>query len=155
MEINEVYAFFGRPRLHDNKIKRIEVTLDELRSCLLPGGIRYDKDRVDSSPKNQMEEVMARIDELERELEEEQQKKKCAVLEIDRSMMKVPEGPYKTLLAEYYIGRISINKIADGMGVSVRHCFRMRKKAVETFCEIMNKDSRTSQDASAEVTISK
>jgi DNA-directed RNA polymerase specialized sigma subunit len=139
MEINEVYAFFGRPRLHENKIKRIEVTLEELRSCLLPGAIRYDKEKVDSSPKDSMADVFARIDELERELESERENKKCAILEIDRALMQVPEGPYKTMLAEYYIGRISIDKIADGMGVSRRHCFRIKKKAVETFAEIMNR----------------
>lgn len=139
MEINEVYAFFGKPRLHDNKIKRIESTLEGLRSSLLPGGMRYDTDKVQTSPNDKMLEIYCRIDELERELEEEKQKKAHAILEIDRALMKVPEGPYKQLLAEYYIGRIDIYKIADGMGVSVRHCYRLRKKAVETFCEIMNK----------------
>ena len=139
MEINEVYAFFGKPRLHDNKIKRLESTIEGLRDCLLPGGMRYDTDRVQTSPSDKTTEIMCRIIELESELEEERQKKANAVMEIDKALMKMPEGPYKQLLAEYYIGRIDIYKIADGMGVSVRHCYRLRKKAVETFCEIMNK----------------
>lgn len=140
MEVKDVYAFFGRPRLHDNKIKRIENTLESLRSCLLPGAIRYDTERVQTTPKDNLAEIYSRIDELERELAEEYRQKALSIIEIDNAMQQIPEGPYKTILAEYYIGRVSIYKIADGMGVSVRHCFRMRKKAVESFCEIMNKE---------------
>ena len=139
MDINEVYVFFGKPRLHENKIRRLESTIEGLRDCLLPGGMRYDTDRVQTSQSDKMLEIMCRITELESELDEERQKKANAVREIDKALMKMPEGPYKTILAESYIGRISNYKIAEGMGISVRHYFRMRKKAVETFCEIMNK----------------
>ena len=139
MGIEEAYAFFGKPRAYDNKIKRIESTIEGLRSCLLPGGIRYDKDRVQTTPSDKMTEIVCRITDLEKELEEEQQNRANAVMEIDKALMKLPEGPYRTILAESYIGRISNYKIAEGMGITVRHYFRMRKKAVETFCEIMNK----------------
>ena len=150
MEVKDVYSFFGKPRMHDNKIRRIESTLEGLRACLYPGGINYEKDRVQTSLQDTMTEIFCRIDELERELKKEQQEKGIAVLKIDQALMKVPEGPYRTILAEYYIGRISIGKIADGMGISVRHAYRVLKKAVETFCEIMNREQMLT-DVSAEV----
>ena len=71
MDLKEAYAFFGQVRFHENKIQRITCTLNELRACLLPGGIRYDLDKVNTSPKDKMSEIFARIDELERELQEE------------------------------------------------------------------------------------
>ena len=135
MELSEAYAFFGQARLHENKIKRITSTLTELRSCLLPGAINYDDDKVSTSPKDKMSEIYARIDELERELAEEQKLKAKAVIDIDNALKGIPEGEGKTILADFYIARISMTRIADAMGYTPRHCFRLRNRAIEQMLE--------------------
>lgn len=136
MDLNEAYTFFGQVRLHENKIRRINSTIAELKTCLLPGGVRYDLDKVNTSPKDKMAEIYVRIDELERELEEEKRLKAVAVLEIDKVLKDIPEGEGKTIVADYYIGRISMPKIADSMGFSMRHCFRLRNKAIAQLVEV-------------------
>ena len=70
MTIQEAYVFLGQVRGYDNKIKRLERTIESLRYNLLPGAIRYDKDRVDTSPQDGMSELFAKIDVYERELVE-------------------------------------------------------------------------------------
>lgn len=136
MTTHEAYIFLGRPRGCDNKIKRLEVTIEALKCSLLPSGIRYDTDRVQTSPSDRMMETYARIDELERELVEENLKRSQAILAVDLAMDKMPDSQGKTILMEYYIGRISMPKIADGMGFTPRHCYRLRKQAMEEFCAL-------------------
>lgn len=138
LERKEAYAFFGQVRLHENKIKRITNTLTELKACLLPGCIRYDLDKVNTSPKDKMSELYARIDELERELAEEYRLKALAVMDIDNVLMSIPEGDGKTILSDFYIARISMPKIADAMGYSLRQCWRIRNKTIEQIVEVEN-----------------
>lgn len=136
MTKEEAYILLGAPRGCENKIRRLEVTIDELKSCLLPGAIRYDTDHVQTTPRDKMAELYARIDELERELEAERIKKRDAIIEIDRAIHKLPETKEKTVLAEYYIGRMTIPKIAEGIGVSVRHCHRLKQNGFKMFLEV-------------------
>lgn len=136
---NEAYTFLGSVRGHENKIRRLERTIESLRSCLSPNAIRYDIDRVDSTPKNAMEELFARIDECEKELEREKMYRARAVLDIDEAISKLPEGREKLVLTEFYIGKISMPDIADGLGITLRHCFRIRKNAIEMFVEVFDK----------------
>ncbi len=49
MNEDEVYDFLMGPHRKRLEIARKENIIAELRSCLLPGAIRYDKDRVQSS----------------------------------------------------------------------------------------------------------
>ena len=140
MTTQEAFVFLGQVRGFDNKIKRLERTIESLRYNLLPGAIRYDKDRVDTSPSDQMQELFARIDEYERELSEARTNKVKAVLEVDKALNKMGDTKERTILKEYYIGKISIQDIADELGITVRHCFRLRNNGVSMFAEVMSHD---------------
>lgn len=60
MTLTETYEFLWQIRKKETVIRRKEAQRDELRACLMPGGVSYDRDRVQSSPKDSMTEVMAR-----------------------------------------------------------------------------------------------
>ena len=66
MDLNETYDFLMQIRRKEIIIRRKETQRDELRACLLPGAIRYDRDRVQSTPTDKMADVIARVDELDR-----------------------------------------------------------------------------------------
>lgn len=50
-------------------IRRKRDTIEELRNSLLPAGIRYDVDKVQTSPEDSILRVEARIDEIERDVQ--------------------------------------------------------------------------------------
>ena len=50
MTLDETYDFLMQIRRKEIIIRRKETQRDELRACLLPGAIRYDRDRVQSTP---------------------------------------------------------------------------------------------------------
>lgn len=136
MTPNEAYRFLGQVRGHENKIKRLKRTIEGLRSGLTPGAIRYDKDRVQATPQNVMEELFAKIDEYERKLQEEYRLLAESLLKVEKAISRMPDTREKNVLIDFYLGRISIGDIADGMGITVRHCFRLRKNGIAIFCEV-------------------
>ena len=137
MTIQETYVFLGKVRGYDNRIIRLENTIEALRLNLLPGAVRYDKDKVQTSNQNPMEDLFAKIDEYEREMLDLKNKRAEAVLAVDNALQKMKDCKEQRVLLEYYIGRISIPDIAAGMGYSVRHCLRLKNNGVSMLSEIL------------------
>jgi DNA-directed RNA polymerase specialized sigma subunit len=130
------------PRHYDNKIRRLEASIAGLRSCLLPGAIRYDKDKVVSTPVNTMEELYARIDELERKLDKPRNDRAAAALEADEILRKLPDGLERTTLVMFYIERKSMTDIADDLHISLRYSFKVKKRAMEKLNRVANADAQ-------------
>ena len=123
MTEHETFVFLGQIRGLDNRIKRMEQTIEALKYNLLPGAVRYDKDKVRSSAQNPMEELFAKIDEYERELAELNEERAKAILLVDDALQQMKDCKEQRVLMEYYIGRIAISDIAAGMGITVRHWY--------------------------------
>lgn len=136
MEIKKGYDFLNRIRTCDNKIRRLKYTLAELRSCELPrsGGdgvaVQHSRDG------SQIERIACRIVELENELADALEQKGIVVMEIDNALRKLPEGPEKTILYDCYIAREPMKRIADSVGYSLKHTYRLRRKAIESLEDI-------------------
>lgn len=144
MEISETYKFLTRVREIDSQIMREELTLAEIKSSLLPGAITYDKDRVMTSPEDRLPEVFARIDERERVIKELRSRKVEVIEEIDGALRKMAGDTEDDrarmqvdILYQFYIGRRSVYDIAQSVGVSTRHCFRLKKQAVKNFSLVL------------------
>lgn len=137
MTIQETYVFLGKVRGYDNRISRLENTIEALKLNLLPGAIRYDKDKVQTSSQNPMEDLFAKIDEYEREMLDLKNKRAEAVLAVDNALQKMKDCKEQRVLLEYYIGRISIPDIAVGMGITNRHCLRLKNNGVSMLSEVL------------------
>ena len=88
-------------------------------------------------------ETAARVDELERRIEEIKGQKAAAIMEIDDLLGRMAEeiGGEKgrmqvDILYLFYIGRQSVYAISQRLEISERHCFRMKKQALKNFTEI-------------------
>lgn len=139
----KVYQFLSRVRNYESDIRRAEVTAKELRSSMLPSAVRYDKDKVMTSKEDATAETAARVDELERRIEEIKGQKAAAIMEIDDLLGRMAEeiGGEKgrmqvDILYLFYIGRQSVYAISQRLEISERHCFRMKKQALKNFTEI-------------------
>ena len=110
MTLDETYDFLMQIRRKEIIIRRKETQRDELRACLLPGAIRYDRDRVQSTPTDKMADVTVRVDELDREIEQ---------------------------LTEFYIARAPMTEVADAINYSVRRAYHFRKMGVTHLGEVL------------------
>lgn len=116
----------------DGAIKRKEMQRDELKSCLLPGCIRYDKDSVQSSPGNPMEEIMARVDLLDRDIEQLKADKALMVIRVADKIDSLTDATSeeKTILTGLYVSGRSVVEVADVVGYSIQHTYRLRKRGI-------------------------
>lgn len=138
MELNETYDFLMQIRRKEIIIRRKEMQRDELRDCLLPGAVRYDRDKVQSSPTDKMADVMARVDELDREIEQLKLEKAQAIIEISDVIEKLDNDKEKAVLTAFYIKAASMEAVAGIVCYSVRHTYLLRKQGVEHLKEVLS-----------------
>jgi DNA-directed RNA polymerase specialized sigma24 family protein len=129
-ELQETYDFLLGPRRISDEIWRKDLRRQELRACLLPIGITYDKDPVQTSPEDSVAGVMAEVADLDQQIEELQHRKAQSIMEISRILDNLDDPREATVLDAYYLGYRSMQQIADHMHYSLRHVYRIRNAGV-------------------------
>ena len=120
----QAYIFLNSARVLHWEWLRLKAKHDELESCLLPAAIRYDKDKVQSSPEDAMSKIVAEVAELEKEMNRVQQRKANQIAKIDKAISTLPSDQERTALTMRYINRISVTDIAEAMGYSVKRVYQ-------------------------------
>lgn len=133
-----VYEFLSRPKKFDMRIKMLEAKRAGLMSCLLPSGIRYDLDKVQSSPEDPMSRVAAEIDAIDREIISLQQEKAGAIVEICDAIDQLTNGNEKTVLTLYWVHGHKLADIAEIINYSVRRTYYFRKQGVIHLGEVLD-----------------
>lgn len=112
----EAYKFLNSARVLHWRWLRLKSKRDELQLGLLPQGIRYDKDRVQTSPEDPMSKICAEIGTLEKKMNELQSAKLEQIEKIDAELSKLESEEQRTALSMRYINRTPVSKIAEAMG---------------------------------------
>ncbi len=129
-ELEETYAFLQQIRRKETEIRRKQLQHDELQSCLLPGAIRYDADRVQSSSEDPMAKIFAELDALERQIIDLRAEKARLISVTAEAIEQLEDDFEKTVLAEFYIGRKSMRDVAEVINYSLRRAYYFRKQGV-------------------------
>ena len=112
----QAYEFLNSARVLHWQWLRLKAKHDELESCLLPAAIRYDKDKVQTSPDDQMSKIVAELQVLESKMAGIQQAKALRIEEIDRAVNNLESDEERTALTMRFINRIPVSDIAEAMG---------------------------------------
>lgn len=129
---DSVYQLLYEPRRIDQHIGRINAKIRSLRDSLALSGVRYDIDRVQSSPSDRMSAVIAEIDALEHRRDELIDSRMQAVEAIETAVNGLEDDVEKTVLYMQYIGCESMDEIADEMHYSRRSAYRLRAQALRS-----------------------
>ena len=120
-------------KLHN---KRLE--LEALRyKASGAGAIRYDKDRVQTSPDDYLAKAMIDIIEIEKQIEKDEasiEKKKGKAYGIVRKM-EIAEQ--RILIEWYYLNGLSMQETALKMSIAERTTYYLRDDALESFGKIL------------------
>lgn len=133
----EAHDILNAVRVIDLQILRLLSKKKMLESCLYPSGIRYDLDKVQGSPENQLEKLTGEIFEVERKIRDLYSAKLDKAAEIEQLINLVESEEYRTILMLRYIGHMSINKIAESMSYSPDWVYKKHRKAVDEVGKIM------------------
>ena len=131
MDLKETYDFLLSPRRLADEIWRKDIRRQELRACLLPSAITYDKDRVQTTPDDIMADTMADVVDLDAEIEILQRQRARQIKRIGKALDLLEDSREKAILEAYYIGQKSMNEIADRMNYSLQHTYRLKRDGVE------------------------
>lgn len=133
----EAYVFLNSARVLHYQYLRLKAKRDELESCLLPGAIRYDKDKVQRSPEDPMSKIISEINELENEMARVQHNKQIQVEKIYKAISRLESEEEKTSLTMRYVSRIPVKKIAEEMGYSEPTIYRFMNQGAEKMIRII------------------
>ena len=127
----QAYAFLNSARVLHWEWLRLKAKHDELESCLLPAAIRYDKDKVQTSPEDPMGKIVAEVLELEKEMKLIQFKKSERITEIDKQISYLASDEQRTALTMRYINRIPVSEIAEAMGYAEPTIYKLMNQGGE------------------------
>lgn len=134
----QAYDFLNSARVLHLHWLRLKAKHDELESCLLPAAIRYDKDKVQTSPDDQVSRIMAEITELEARMNQLQMAKATRIDEIYKTLGKLESEEQRTALTMRFINRIPVSKIAEQMGYAEPTIYKFMNQGAEHIKSIRN-----------------
>lgn len=138
MELQETYNYLMQIRKKEYAIKRKELRCEELRSCLGARAIRYDVDRVQSTPTDKVSEIITKVVDLEAQIEQLKEEKALLIIEIGDAIEQLEDDNEKTVLAEFYIGRVPMAQVAEIINYSIRRTYYFRKQGVIHLGEVLD-----------------
>lgn len=126
---DKLYCKLSAPRKTMARIGSLQSQIKVLEMATLPGAIRYDKDKVQSTPVNKQEEIIADIDERWRKLVEQQKKLVEETTELT-DMFSQLDLEKSRIMQCYYIAGMSWSKVAEEVNYSERHLYRLKGEAI-------------------------
>lgn len=127
----QAYTFLNSARVLHWEWLRLKAKHDELISCLLPAAIRYDKDKVQTSPEDPMGKILSEVLELEKEMKKVQLNKSKQIEKIDKEISKLVSDEQRTALTMRYINRIPVSDIAEAMGYAEPTIYKLMDQGGE------------------------
>ena len=127
--MREIEKALGRGRHLYRQEKRLIERVEALRLSLLPCGIRYDRDKVQNTPSDQMTEVMAKIDEAERELMKVGEELTTWQIYFGKLTFTLPPKE-RYVLRQFYLSGRTAQDISEAMQITRRHVFRLKNNGI-------------------------
>lgn len=122
------HDYMMQARRIELKIRRISLQIAELESCLLPQGIRYDKDKVQTSPEDQLSRITSRITDLEKQRDRLMRERAQLILEIQDLLDQLESEQERIVLEAYYLSRMSMMEISEMISYSIAQTYRFRAR---------------------------
>lgn len=134
---DSTYIFLNSIRAIDKKIERLQSKKQQLEWSLLPAGIRYDKDRVQTTPEDSMLAICTDIAEVDAEITMLIVKRAEQVKTVYDTIERMQDMDEQTVIIHRYIMRTPIKDIAKSVSYSVEWVQKKRKDGVDHLTEIL------------------
>lgn len=130
---DKVYEFLNGPKFTAEQIQAKKRKRTERLLAMVPGAIRYDTPRVQSSPSDRMSEIMGEVDELDQEIEDLRELLRLRRQEVaDLSRRELDEQACRVIILRYIDG-LQWRDVAAAVHKSERTVFRIHKDAADIF----------------------
>ena len=134
---DELYTFLHRPMWTKAKIRTKEAQIRDLQLMMLPGAIRYDKDKVQSTPSDPMAEYVERLSELEADIRKLKRQYLREQKEVSKYIGLLPDPNEADVLTARYITGLRFEAIAEQCHVSEPTVYRWHRVGINHLGEII------------------
>lgn len=130
---DKVYEFLNGPKFTAEQIQAKKRKRTERLLAMVPGAIRYDTPRVQSSPSDRMSEIMGEVDELDQEIEDLRELLRLQRQEVaDLSRRELDEQACRVIILRYIDG-LQWRDVAAAVHRGQSTVFADHKRACEIF----------------------
>lgn len=128
---DELYSKLKEPRRISIQIKSINAEIEHIRGLMLPGAIRYDRERVDTSPEDKMQKLYAQLDEKERVRAKLLDELFEAIKVVKAYSELILDDREKAIVLMRFNACLDWDEIADELKYSRSHVIRLYNKGIE------------------------
>ena len=120
------------------EIKSLQEQIDTAEASLLPKAIRYDLDKVQTSPEDPMYAVLAEVEEYKREMMIRVQRLTARRNIALKLISRLKSTQQRQVLFLYYLdpGLLSMQQVADKMVYSEREAWRKHNAAMHRLANV-------------------
>lgn len=131
MEIEQTYQYLKQIRRINLKIRQLNLRRDTLKSCLLPSGIDYSADKIQSTPSDKLADILAECEEIEKKIINTNADKLRLIKELTAAINTLDDEIERAVLSAYYVDGVSMNKAAVLVGYELSGVYKLRKRGVK------------------------
>lgn len=117
----------------------VRMQIEKLESCLQGHAIRYDKDKVQTSPKDAMLEVMCNLEGLLNKQTKLQIELTRALADVADLIDRVDDRKQSLVLHYRYVACLPWRTIANKMGYAESHLFKIHDAAIKKILQVDSK----------------
>lgn len=135
MNERELRAWFKQVRKERYEIEHLKELINTAKTGLLPSGIRYDRDKIQTSPDDAMSKVMAKAVDMQRELENSIAELQERHIRTEQLITRLDNSDEREVLRYYYLDSnngvpLTWEQVAIRMNFAVRHVHRIHDRAL-------------------------
>ena len=137
----EVYEILKRPQEIQYEIRGKMAMREEYESMLYPSGIRYDLEKVQTSPRDRMPEIVAKLDLIDRFLAQLSKEYVDASDEAEKLISMLTEPSARMIFTRYYLGGEKIRELAADQNYSRNGVYAIIRRGINEIAHKMNRNT--------------
>lgn len=138
---DELLKILTKPRNIKAEMRRVDARIEDTRLMMLPSAIRYDTDKVISSPSDPMLKFAEQIDELEQQKKKLKEEYLVARSKLLNLVDKLSDNIMKDVIQARYMSEMRFKDIVETIPVEEAQMYRLHNKAIGEMEEIIKHDS--------------
>lgn len=128
---NVLFDKLNRVRSIKEEINSKRIKLESLEACLLPGAIRYDVDRVQSTAGDKLPNLMDEILAVRKDIDNLQTDLDNAVKSVSHMIDKLPNINQRNVFYKRYLDVKHFEDISEELSYSIDSIYSMHRKGMK------------------------
>ena len=141
--VKSLKEWFGEIRKEQYEIEHLRLMIESAETGLLPSGICYDKDKVQTIPQDTMSKVLAKAVDMQNELEECVTMLQERRIEAERRIQTLENSEEREVMRYYYLDNnhgkpLTWEQVGELMNYNRRHVLRLHGRALFNLMQGVN-----------------